>query len=74
MCTYNICTLWKVGFVVNIAWVLHTHHISTRTVVLSAEDIPKHILKIVITEIVFNIKVPKVPCPMVSFVINPQNR
>jgi hypothetical protein len=71
MCTYNICTLWKVGFVVNIAWVLHTHHISTRTVVLSAEDIPKHILKSghKVPEIVFNIKVPKVPCPMVSFVI-----
>jgi hypothetical protein len=58
MCTYNICTLWKVGFVVNIAWVLHTHHISTGTVVLSAEDIPKHILKSVnnVPEIVFNIK------------------
>jgi hypothetical protein len=45
MRTDHICTLWKVGFVVNIAWVLHTHQISTRTVVLSAEGIPKHILK-----------------------------
>jgi hypothetical protein len=47
--------------VVNIAWVLHTHHISTGTVVLSAEDIPKHILKSGnnVPEIVFNIKFQK---------------
>jgi hypothetical protein len=64
--------LWKVGFVVNIAWVLHTPQITTRKVVLSVEDIPKHVVLKSgnnMPGIVINNRVPKAPCPMVSFVI-----